>query len=163
MDDKAIKLHQLLNLLRFVYKSFEREWARQAHANGLTIPQQHILWLVYFDEGCSISDLSKRGLWHMSTLTDLLNRMEKEGYIHKVKDADDKRTYRVYLTPKGKEKREEIIESSDLHFSLLKKLDELEPGYVDNIIDNLYKICNEVFDGEDFTKFVQQTAEKLTK
>jgi len=160
-DQKIVKIHQLLNLLRFVYKAFEKEWAEEAKACGLTIPQQHILWLVYFDEGCSISDLSYRGFWHMSTLTDLLNRMEKEGYIRKVRDECDKRTTRVYLTDKGRKKREETERIAPDYFSMLKKLDTLDPGYFDMVISHLYRICNEVFDGKAFTKFVKHTTEKL--
>jgi len=97
----------------------------------------------------------------MSTLTDLLNRMEKEGYIRKVRDEFDKRTTRVYLTDKGRKKREETERIAPDYFSMLKKLDTLVPVYFDLVISHLYRICNEVFDGKAFTKFVKHTTEKL--
>ena len=51
-----------------------------------------------------------------SSLTRLLKKMEKDGCIYRVVDSKDKRVIRVYLTPKGVQRRK-IAKSTVLEFN----------------------------------------------
>lgn len=41
-------------------------------------------------------------------LTNLMNNLEKKGYVHRKEDPADRRNKQVYLTPEGEEFKEQI-------------------------------------------------------
>lgn len=62
--------------------------------------------LVYISkEGISPGKLSEKLEMKKSSLTRLLNNMEKEGCIYKKSDPKDKRITKLFLTDKGLERR----------------------------------------------------------
>lgn len=63
---------------------------------------QYIFLLnIYKYEGISQKDLSKLLHVDKTTTTKAINKLEKEGYVYRVKGLQDKRYYRLYLTEKG--------------------------------------------------------------
>ena len=54
--------------------------------------------IVFFNEGCSPSFIAEQLNIPRSSVTVKLNRLEKEGWITKVKNEEDHRSYRIHLT-----------------------------------------------------------------
>ncbi|KYO67350.1 MarR family winged helix-turn-helix transcriptional regulator [Thermovenabulum gondwanense] len=86
---KVIRLHYL--------KLYE-------YLEGLNIypGQPPILFSLYKEDGQSQKDLAKRLNLKPATLTVMLGRIEKAGYIIRKQDDRDQRVQRVYLTDKGR-------------------------------------------------------------
>src|SRR5690625_8016979 len=75
----------------------------------ITPPQ--FVALQYLDSGAlTIGELSKKMYLAFSTTTDLVDRMEKNNLIKRVRDPKDRRVVRVHLLDKGKEIIDEVIE-----------------------------------------------------
>ncbi|MCG7376426.1 MarR family transcriptional regulator [Paenibacillus sp. ACRSA] len=68
-----------------------------------------------------MQELSKLIDRDKSTVTVLVDKLVKRGYIHKEKDLKDTRIYRLSLTAKGHDLREEFEEISH---HLIKKIYE---------------------------------------
>jgi DNA-binding MarR family transcriptional regulator len=67
-------------------------------------------------EGTPSTKLAQQLGMKNSSLTRLLKKMEKDGCIYRVVDAKDKRVIRVYLTPKGVQRRK-IAKTTVLEFN----------------------------------------------
>lgn len=70
--------------------------------HGLTHTQFFLLIALYEGDGLSMSELAQRIAVDKPTMTGLLDRMERDGFIRRERDPEDRRTWRVYLTEKAK-------------------------------------------------------------
>ena len=65
---------------------------------GLTTTQWGVLACLWREDGLSQRDLSRRTGTDPATLTEMLKRMEARGLVRRVRDPDNNRLQRVYLT-----------------------------------------------------------------
>lgn len=65
--------------------------------------QDALLYHLSVEDGQTVSSLVEKLCIQHGTIASMIDRMEASGVIKKEKDANDKRTSRVYLTAKGKE------------------------------------------------------------
>ncbi|AQX56395.1 MarR family transcriptional regulator [Priestia flexa] len=73
-------------------------------------PPQFIALQWLFERGdMTIGDLSNRIYLACSTTTDLVDRMEKNKLVMRVKDPKDRRVVRIHLLPEGERIIEEVI------------------------------------------------------
>ncbi|MCR5213542.1 MAG: MarR family transcriptional regulator [Eubacterium sp.] len=82
---------------------------------GLTESQPKILYILNFNEGIVQKDFASLCAIKPPTLTVQLSRLEKDGLIRKESSnvPNGKKAYRIYLTPKGKEISDSLIERID--------------------------------------------------
>ncbi len=69
--------------------------------SGLTAQQMHTIELIGYNAPLRLKDLSARLDVVMGTLTVMIDRLEKLGYVVRSKNPDDGRSYQVSLTDKG--------------------------------------------------------------
>jgi len=69
---------------------------------GLTYPQYLVLLVLWEKDAQPVNDIAKRLYLETNTVTPLLQRMEKEGILTRVKGEKDARQMIVTLTKKGK-------------------------------------------------------------
>ncbi len=82
---------------------------------GLTESQPKILYILKFNEGIVQKDFASLCAIKASTMTVQLSRLEKEGLVERETCyvSGGKKAYRIYLTDKGKEIAESLIERID--------------------------------------------------
>ncbi len=68
---------------------------------GVTGPQRLVLRMVGREPGIAASQIATNLDLHPSTLTGILSRLEKRGYIVRDVDPSDRRRARFRLTPRG--------------------------------------------------------------
>jgi DNA-binding MarR family transcriptional regulator len=71
-------------------------------ALGLYRGQPPILFALWDQEGLTHTDLAERLQNTPATITKMLQRMEKAGFVQRRPDASDQRVSRVYLTDTGR-------------------------------------------------------------
>lgn len=69
---------------------------------GLTYPQYLVMLLLWERDGRSVNELGQPLALDSGTLTPLLKRMEKAGFITRGRDDKDERITRIHLTDAGK-------------------------------------------------------------
>ena len=77
--------------------------ALQEHGLDLSKEQMIVLKKLHDKDGLAQNDLAFLTLRNKSTLTRLLVKMERKGFITREQSATDKRSNHVYLTEAGKE------------------------------------------------------------
>ncbi len=69
---------------------------------GLTYPQYLVMLLLWEKDGRSVVELGQPLMLDSGTLTPLLKRMEKAGFVTRTRDDNDERITRIVLTSHGK-------------------------------------------------------------
>ena len=70
---------------------------------GLTPTQSYVLSMLHLNDGMTLGDLGERVALDPSTLTGVIDRMERDGFVRRQHDTEDRRAIRVHLTEKAKE------------------------------------------------------------
>ena len=82
---------------------------------GLTYPQYLVLMVLWEKDAQPVNDIARRLYLETNTVTPLLQRMEKEGILTRVKGKEDARQMIVTLTKKGKDLQMQL---SDVPFAV---------------------------------------------
>ena len=86
-----------------------------------------------------IGELGKNAGVKKSTITDMVDRLEKDGIAERVRDDGDRRVVRMRLTAKGREIRKEFIKKRREEIqNIFSKLKEAETRL---LIEHLSKAC----------------------
>ena len=80
---------------------------------GLTYPQYLVLAALYDEDNQTVGNLGDKLFLDSSTLTPLLKRMEKAGYLSRQRNPGDERQVRIRLTQGGRSAREKSVDSLD--------------------------------------------------
>lgn len=68
----------------------------------LTITQCIVLKNLSQNDNCKMSELSGALRVTLANMTSMADRMERDGYLRRVPDSEDRRIVRIRMTPKGK-------------------------------------------------------------
>jgi len=103
---------------------------------GLTYPQYLVLAALYDEDGQTVGGLGDKLFLDSSTLTPLLKRMERAGFLTRKRDLQDERQVRIRLTQRGRSAREK-------GFGFLDGLVEatgLPPGAYRQLLETMVKL-----------------------
>ncbi|AEH46970.1 MarR family winged helix-turn-helix transcriptional regulator [Parageobacillus thermoglucosidasius] len=105
-EKTVVELEKLFRYIAEILKQRGREILTQY---PITPPQFVALqWLL--EEGdLTIGELSNKMYLACSTITDLVDRMEKNGLVARIKDQHDRRVVRIHLLEEGERIIEEVI------------------------------------------------------
>lgn len=85
----------------------------EAGINEFNGPQGRILYVLWKEDDLSIVEISNRTGLAKTTLTSMLDRMERQGNIERHFDAVDRRKIRIRLTDKSKGLKNRYEQVSD--------------------------------------------------
>ena len=97
-----------------------------------------VLWCLWEKQGVKMSELAKAAGLEPSTMTGLLDRMERDGYVYRKADPDDRRALKIYLTETGATMREPAARLVEDTMEML--FEGIENQEIDTINDVLYKV-----------------------
>ncbi|NMB08262.1 MAG: MarR family transcriptional regulator [Tissierellia bacterium] len=111
---------------------------------NITVPQFTALQFLIYNKGLTIGELSQKMGLACSTITDLVDRMEKNNLVVRKKDEKDKRVVRVEVLPIGYEIVEKVLEKRVRFLELKMEGLELEKRVaLSEGLESLYKIMKE--------------------
>ncbi|MDK2868632.1 MAG: MarR family transcriptional regulator, organic hydroperoxide resistance regulator [Clostridiales bacterium] len=122
MDEKMARIEEDLRRVCYKIKKKGREILSDF---DITPPQFEALQFLINDERLTISELSNNMFLACSTVTDLLDRMERNELVKRVKDDQDRRIVRIMVLPKGHELLNKVIETRIRYIeAMLSDVDE---------------------------------------
>jgi len=104
--------------------------------------QGRIMFVLWQDDGISMSELAKRTSLGKSTLTSMLDRLEEMGYVTRVRSEEDRRSVLIQRTAKDESWQEVYVRVSQDMGRLFydgfsdREIDEFE-RYLRRVLDNL--------------------------
>jgi DNA-binding MarR family transcriptional regulator len=95
-DQVLIALRQIIRAIDLHSKKLERE-------SGLTGPQLLVMQIIYEEGPLTSGVLARSVSLSQATVTTILDRLEKKGYLTRERDTEDKRKVWVQLSDNGKQ------------------------------------------------------------
>ncbi|WP_157087688.1 MarR family winged helix-turn-helix transcriptional regulator [Oceanobacillus damuensis] len=126
--------------LRYISGIIKQNGRKILNNYPITSPQFVALqWLL--EEGdLTIGELSNKISLAFSTTTDLVDRMEKNELVERVRDTNDRRVVRIHLLNKGKKIIREVIKKRQEYLGeVLEKFSDEEKDSLNYLLDFLYE------------------------
>ena len=92
---------QILEAIIYLYTESRRVTKELARRADLTGPQLTVLKMLEGVGDLSLSELSERIRAQNSTVTGIIDRMEREGLVVRARSTEDRRVVHIRLTEKG--------------------------------------------------------------
>ena len=122
--------------LNKVRRKIHRYYESKLAPFNITPVQFYVLSALCDTEEIKFKDLALRLDMDGSTLTGILDRMEKRGFIERKGDPEDRRSVLICLTDKSKEIRPQMIEIAH----------DLDKEFRDKVSDEEFKMLLRVLD-----------------
>jgi len=135
------EIFQLINLLNKKYEKLQR---RVVKSENLTPPQYSILMELWKSDGKQFKELASACCCSPSTITGIVDTMEKNELVSREKNPDDRRSLLVTLTDKGKS-----IERSTPPIKII--LTNCCEGFTPEEADQLTYLLNKLSDSFELT------------
>lgn len=134
-SDSVVRIERLLRHVAFIIKKRGRDILSDF---DITTPQFLALVVLKDRPGITMGELCERLYLACSTATDLIDRMEKNGYLERNRDPDDRRVIRLSITEKGQNIIDQVINARRRYVdSILKQLTQKE---IDQLAQSLEKL-----------------------
>jgi len=92
--------------IRAAWYGFFRMYNQEAVKHGFTTSIGFVLLNLHFEVGTPATKIAPLMGMESRSLSRMLNSMEEQGFIRKEQSENDKRSVLIFLTDKGREKRE---------------------------------------------------------
>jgi len=138
---------RILETLIYLYTESRRVTKEMARRHGVTGPQLTAVKMLEGFGDLSLSALSARMSAKNSTITGIVDRMERDELVLRVRDPDDRRVVRIRLTPKGRALARGVpVGSMETFAGALRSLSDTER---DELLRILAKLADHVRDDLD--------------
>jgi DNA-binding MarR family transcriptional regulator len=136
MDERAVV--ELEKSLRYIAAILKQK-GREILTNYPITPPQFVALQWLLEEGdMTIGELSNKMYLACSTTTDLVDRMEKNGLVERVRDQNDRRVVRIHLLKEGERIIEEVIKKRQYDLAqVLKSFSEEEIVFLEKSLKKL--------------------------
>ncbi|HWI49321.1 MAG TPA: MarR family transcriptional regulator [Rummeliibacillus sp.] len=122
-----------------------KQKGREILSNYTITPPQFIAlqWLHELGD-MTIGDLSNKMYLAFSTTTDLVDRMERNDLVQRIRDNQDRRVVRIHLLKEGERIIEEVIEQRQNYLAdIVKDFQSEEVQSLSILLSKLYKEMNQ--------------------
>jgi len=121
-------------VMRRVYNHYDQRLS----PFGLTSPQYFVFNALWMGDGISIGELGERVSLDTSTLTGIIDRMERNDYVERKPNPGDRRSVLVFLTPKARKVGPHILEFADeLDATLKQPFSQKEMDVFERVLKSL--------------------------
>lgn len=106
MSEKFDRLSSFGWMVNVVASKAEKLFDIELKKHGLSIALWPTLMCLWEEEGVSQREIAAKAKVENSTTTRTLDKLEKLGLVERHPDPQSRRTFRIYLTPKGRDLEE---------------------------------------------------------
>lgn len=119
-------------LRQLLLRSFEPDIAK----SGLTVPQMNALEELAKEDGASLKELSTRMKLSHSTVSGIIDRLQRREFVERKPDSKDRRYSRIFLAEKVRDYVREEMPSRRL-YPFLKALELASPEEREQILEGV--------------------------
>jgi DNA-binding MarR family transcriptional regulator len=100
-------------VVNYLARIFAQALERRIRAHGVSVGQFPVLLCLWEEDGLTQTQLAERLAIEQPTVANTLKRMERDGLIHRVADAQDRRQSHIHLTPRGRALEEPLTREAN--------------------------------------------------
>jgi len=135
---KNIAISEIMQSLRQIFKAIQDYSQEVSKKFGITGPQLWALKTISANGNLPLGELTKKMYLHPSTVTGVVDRLEKKGYVVRDRGQEDRRVVKVHLTPKGKKLVRKA--PNPIQGKMVYGLRKLEQRKLNSIYDSVQKL-----------------------
>lgn len=102
MSKRSETVAEIIDNLRRVFQVVNEQSKKAEHATGLTGPQLWAIKTIADEAPIMVSEIARRMYLHPTTVVGILDRLEKQGLVVRIRSTEDRRVVRVELTGQGR-------------------------------------------------------------
>jgi MarR family transcriptional regulator, organic hydroperoxide resistance regulator len=138
--DSLSEVESIVETIIYLYTESRRLTKGMAMQFGLTGPQLTVIKLLESFDNLSLSSLSERIRAQNSTVTGIIDRMEREGLVRRERSTSDRRVVHIKLCEKGQRLARQIqVEPMEIFRDALASLTPSELRDLLRIMNKLQK------------------------
>jgi len=119
------EIDRIVETILYLYAESRRVTKTEARERGLTGPQLSVLKILEATGDLSLTELSERMSAKNSTITGIVDRMERDALVVRDRSSTDRRVVLIRATPKGSELARSVpVSAMELLTSALASLGE---------------------------------------
>jgi DNA-binding MarR family transcriptional regulator len=99
---RTVAISDIMQSLRQIFRAIQDYSQEVSKKFGITGPQLWALKIISADGRLSLGELTKKMYLHPSTVSGVVDRLEKKGYVVRDRGQKDRRVVTVALTSPGK-------------------------------------------------------------
>ena len=127
-------------MIRDKAHAFLLKQLEEHHMKGIAPTHGDILWALLAHGELSMKELAENIHRDKSTVTALVNKLVKFGYVKKRTDVNDTRVNLISLTPKGRELKDDVMDiSKALRKKAYQGLSEKDKKVLMKLLDKIYQ------------------------
>ncbi len=126
---------EVAKLFKYINHKIKIIMRKNYVANGITMPQGMVIGTLFKHGEMKISDLSSELGMTNSTISGIIDRLEKQEMVERIRSQVDKRVVFVKLTPKVSELYQCFGKTAEAGF--LKLLDNATSEEIEKVIEGL--------------------------
>jgi DNA-binding MarR family transcriptional regulator len=131
-------LDLIIESMIYLYSESRRVTRAVAEQYGLTGSQLLVLKMLEPQGQLSLSELSERIRAKNSTVTGIIDRMERDGLVVRRRSGEDRRVVHIELTPRGKKLANDAeADPKQLYRALLEELSPRDAAELERIMSKL--------------------------
>jgi MarR family transcriptional regulator, organic hydroperoxide resistance regulator len=139
-SDTRPEIDALIETIIYLYTESRRLTKGLASQFGLTGPQLTVIKLLETFDNLSLSSLSERIRAQNSTVTGIIDRMEREGLVRRERSTSDRRVVHIRLSDKGLKLARQIqVEPMEMFRGALQSLSQADLRDLLRIMNKLQK------------------------
>ncbi|MDI6619163.1 MAG: MarR family transcriptional regulator [Clostridiales bacterium] len=139
----------ILKMMKQIMDAMKQNIWHQFKVINLTGPQGMLILILAHYGKMKISDLSERLTLSNSTVSGIVDRLEKQGLVERIRSKDDRRVIYVNITSESRKKVEKHHKEIEKRFNSM--IQNATPDEIDKIITGLITL-KRVFDRQNSTK-----------
>lgn len=105
-------MNHLFGIGRLIYHTsliLSRNFQKNLDPFDITIEQWGVLNILYLEDGKTLKELAEKSYKDHTNITRIVDKLEKKDLIRRSSHPEDRRSYLIYVTAKGKQLRAEIL------------------------------------------------------
>lgn len=132
------EIEKLIRRVSFVIKCRGRDILDDF---DITTPQFNALLLLAEHGDMTIGDLGNKMYLASSTATDLIDRMERNGLVERIRDTNDRRVVRLHMLDKGDQMIQEVLENRKRYLdNILSQVAEQDKEVLVKSLQSIYEL-----------------------
>ncbi|MGE5380132.1 MAG: MarR family winged helix-turn-helix transcriptional regulator [Methylocystaceae bacterium] len=117
--------------LKSTMKKVEKHITQRFDEYGINLAQSFIIFSLLERDGSTLTEIGNRAHIENSSLTTMVDKLEKAGLVERRLDSTDRRVIRVFLTDKGSDLGNQVLsEGREFNDYLRQNLQTLEPSFL---------------------------------
>lgn len=138
MNREGVKI---ASLLKSIHKSLHKNISNRFNNCGFTVPQMMVIGILYENKRMKVSELSKAMQLSNSTISAMINGLEKKNIIRRIPSDEDRRVTYIELEDEYKKIAHELyLEVEEYLESILESATEEEMKSILVGLENLQRL-----------------------